>query len=107
MIRTPTIGEAARRRRNTKLAGLSARGVIASLDWGEAIALVCECRRASCGARVSLPKALFHGLVGADGFWLVASGHVGADEHVVASSAGYQLTVRRSYVFELEPAPAD
>jgi hypothetical protein len=77
------------------------------VDLDEPIALVCECRRADCDASVSLPEALFHGLVEADEFWLVAPGHAGADEHIVASSACYQLIVPRRYVVDLEPSPAD
>jgi hypothetical protein len=110
MITRPTIGEAARsarRRRNVKLAGLPALEANAAVHLNQPIALVCECRRASCGAEVSLPEALFRALVDEQEFWLVAPGHAGSDEHVVASSAGYQLIVPRSFVVELEPALAD
>ena len=110
MITRPTLGEAARsarRRRNIKLAGLPASGANAPVDSDQPIALVCECRRVTCGAEVSLPEALFRALVEEAEFWLVAPGHAGADEHVVASSARYQLIVPRSYVVELEPVLAD
>jgi hypothetical protein len=110
MITRPTLGEAARsarRRRNIKLAGLPALGANAPVDSDQPIALVCECRRVTCGAQVSLPEALFRALVEEAEFWLVAPGHAGPNEHVVASSAGYQLIVPRSYVVELEPALAD
>ncbi len=110
MITRPTIGEAARsarRRRNIKVAGLPVLEADAAVHLDQPIALVCECRRASCGAEISLPEALFRALVEADELWLVAPGHVGPDEHVVASSSGYQLIVPRSYVVALEPVLAD
>ncbi len=110
MITRPTLGEAARsarRRRNVKLAGLPALEANAPVHSDQPIALVCECRRVTCDAEVSLPEALFRALVEEAEFWLVAPGHAGPDEHVVASSSGYQLIVPRSYVVELEPALAD
>ncbi len=111
MINTLAIADATRstkRRRNKALAGLpklgddpaSAGSVSGS---GELVAFACECRKANCRLEVRLEEGLFESLLEVKSLSLVAPGHAGADEHVVAGSAGYQFVVPAGHVFEFEP----
>jgi hypothetical protein len=110
MITMPTIGDVARskkRRANRELAGLPSGEPGARADSEEAIGFVCECRRASCLALVWLAGSHFRLLIEATGASLVAHGHAEANEHVVASSAGYQIVVALNHVTVPDEAVAE
>lgn len=91
-------GERARngkRRGNEALLAYTARQSSLAEPSHERIPFSCECRAVGCSEIVWMAASDFRELAHAPGIALVASGHSGGDERVIARSVGYLLVQRR------------
>ncbi|MGZ4403094.1 MAG: hypothetical protein ACXVRI_09655 [Gaiellaceae bacterium] len=60
----------------------------------ERVAFTCECDRPGCSETVWMVEGHFRRVAQADGVALVAPGHAGPNDHVIASTASYLLVSR-------------
>ncbi len=66
-----------------------------STAWSdERVAFACECDRSGCSETVWMVESHFRRVAQADGVTLVALGHAGPGDHVIASTANYLLVSR-------------